>query len=248
MLEEVYSSYKKLADEINWKEYNSNDLFFEYIKNENNELGEKFYAGIVCRYWGYTGRIYLQCNKHLPFEQCYDILIDTINYVLEKRVWENPESSLFLDKKGPDKAFHLVLKRQRSILLSNIMAYKRKTNFNSLSLDEIHEKYNDAAEGLFNIYYTSENEDDLVDFIKSWNDPLKIAILDTVCFSNWIRLKNIVKIIKNLDNSQSEYYQSKYGISSENYNNLISKIGTLTDSSLLMEVKRLLYIIREELR
>jgi hypothetical protein len=50
LLEEVYSSYKKLADEINWKEYDPNELFFEYIKNENNELGEKFYAGIVCRY------------------------------------------------------------------------------------------------------------------------------------------------------------------------------------------------------
>ena len=86
MLEEVYSSYKKLADEINWKSYDPNDLFFEYIKHENSLLRDNFYAGIVCRYWGYTGRIYLQCNKHLPFEQCYDILIDTINYVLEKRV------------------------------------------------------------------------------------------------------------------------------------------------------------------
>ena len=122
MLEEVYKNYRQLADEVNWKKYNQNDLFFEYIKHENDSLKDKFYAGIVCRYWGLSGRIYQQCNRHVPFEQCYDILIDAINYVLEKRVWENPESSLYEDPTGPDKAFHIALRRQRGILLSGYTA------------------------------------------------------------------------------------------------------------------------------
>lgn len=248
LLEEVYRSYRYLADEVNWKNYNQNELFFEYIKNENDpHLRDCFYSGIVCRYWGYTGKIYLQCNKHVPFEQCYDILIDTINYVLEKRVWENPSSSLYQDLKAPDKAFHMVLKRQRSVLLSNLTAYKRKTNFNTLSIDEIHDEYSDAAEGLFNIYSTSEYEGGLIDLIQSQDDPLDIIILDKICFNEWKSIKNVVKLIKKLDESSREYYKSSYNISSENYDKTITKIRELRESKLTFEVKKLLYLLKDEL-
>ena len=57
MLEDVYKSFRSKADEVNWKNYNQNELFYEYIKHENDHLAEHFYAGIVCRYWGYTGRL-----------------------------------------------------------------------------------------------------------------------------------------------------------------------------------------------
>lgn len=247
MLEETYNSYRALADEINWQEYNSNDLFFEYIKHENEPIAEKFYAAIVCRYWGYTGRLYLQCNKRLPFEQCYDILIDTINYVLEKRVWENENNSMYQDSKGPDKAFHIVLKRQRAVLLANLNAYKRRTNVNTLSIDEIHEKYSDAAEGLFEIYDTSENIFSIVDFIKSRVDTLSIIILDKICFSEWASLKKVIKLIKNLNESDYEYYNINYGISLDKYHQVIKEIGAMNNSRLLFETKKLLYLIENEL-
>lgn len=209
-------------------------------------MAENFYAAIVCRYWGYTGRIYLQCNKHIPFEQCYDILIDTINYVLEKRVWENETSSLYGDSRAPDKAFHMVLKRQRSILLANLTAYKRKTNFNTLSIDEIHDKYNDAAEGLFDIYSFSEPTT-LRDYIVSRSNTMEIIILDIICFSEWKTLKNVIKLIKNLDISSYEYYNSHYEISYEDLNQVIYKIGTMSEAKLLSEVKKLLYVIKDDL-
>ncbi|WP_288266886.1 hypothetical protein, partial [uncultured Methanobrevibacter sp.] len=86
------------------------------------------------------------------------ILLDTINYVLEKRTWENPESSLYNDKSAPDKAFHIVLKRQRGILLASLNADKRVANFNPLSIDGFHESYSDAAEGLLDIYSEDNSE------------------------------------------------------------------------------------------
>ena len=66
-------------------------------------------------------------------------------------MWENPESSLYEDPTGPDKAFHIALKRQRGILLSKYTAQKRQSNFNTLSIDEMYENYSDATEGLFNV-------------------------------------------------------------------------------------------------
>ena len=140
----------------------------------------------------------------------------------------------------------MVLKRQRSVLLSNLTAYKRKTNFNTLSIDEIHEKYSDAAEGLFDIYSTSEKEWEITDFIKNRKDPLEIIILDKICFSEWKSLKNIVKLIKNLSEDDSEYYNISYGISPEKFNKTITKLGVIRDSRILFEVKKLLYILRNE--
>lgn len=249
MLEDVYYSYRRLADLVEWKLYNQNDLFFEYIKNENDSfLKECFYSAIVCRYWGYTGRIYVQHNRHIPFEQCYDILIDTINYVLSKRVWENPDNSLYNDPRGPDKAFHMVLKRQRSILLSNLTAYKRKTNFNTLSIDEIHEKYSDAAEGLFEIYSTSESDIELIEFIKNQKDTLSIIILDKICFDEWNSIKKVSKLLKELDETSGEYYYSTYGILPEEYGNVTNKIKSMRESKLTTEIKKLLYLLRREMQ
>ena len=51
MLEDVYASYRRKADEINWKQYNQNELFFKCIENEDDPiLYNAFYAGLVCRW------------------------------------------------------------------------------------------------------------------------------------------------------------------------------------------------------
>ena len=249
MLEDVYKSYKQCAEVIDWKKYNCNDLFFEYIKHEHDELAENFYAGIVCRYWGYSGKIYMQCNQHVPFEQCYDVLIETINYVLEKRVWENPSSSLYQDKRGPDKAFHIVIKRQRGCLLSNLAAYKRKTNFNTQSIDALQEEYADAAEGLFNIYDKQSAEEfsdiNLISYIKSKPDLQKI-ILNQICFGKYTSNKGIASNIKKLTVDDYPYFRDMYDISKENFTKVISDIKGTTTNRLNQEIGKTLTITKKE--
>ena len=104
-------------------------MFIECIKHENDQLYENFFAAIVCRFWGHSGRIYVQCNRHVPFEECYDCIINAALYVLKNRVWENVNSSLYNDPTGPDKAMHIAIKRERSIMLSRHNAKKRLSNF-----------------------------------------------------------------------------------------------------------------------
>ena len=247
MLENVYQSYRVLADEIDWKSYSINELFFKYIEHERDSLANNFFAGIVCRTWGYSGRIYLQCNKHVPFEQCYDIIIDTINYVLKKRVWENETSSLYRDPAGPDKAFHMVLKRQRSLLLASLNAYKRRSNFNTLSVDSIHEEYSDAAEGLFGIANTSsENNIELATYISSQTDPLDMIILDLICYSNWNSISGIVIKLKQLTEKNFSYFNTRYNISHEDYINVLDSIQSTKHKALLVHIKKLLYLARKD--
>ena len=254
MLESVYKSYKKLADQIEWKKYNCNDLFFKYIEHEHDELSEKFFAGIVCRYWGYSGKLYVQCNRHVTFEQCYDTLIDTINYVLEKRVWEKPESSLYQDKAGPDKAFHMVLKRQRSILLANLNAYKRKSNFNTLSIDGAHEEYADSADGLLFDLPDSDTHQELYFDISNYfhkEDYLNGLFMDIICFGDYqpsevgFNTSKIVSLCKKLTMDDYFYYSYFYDVDKIKFRDILREIGQLSTDFLILKLKQLLYILKE---
>ena len=251
MLEEVYKNYRQLADEVNWKKYNQNDLFFEYIKHENDSLKDKFYAGIVCRYWGLSGRIYQQCNRHVPFEQCYDILIDAINYVLKKRVWENPESSLYEDPTGPDKAFHIALRRQRGILLSGYTAQKRQSNFNTLSIDEMYENYSDATEGLFNIVDESvapTNEDEeILNYISSFNSVEEKIILDLICFTKWTSLQGISTKLRKLRINDFDYYNKTYQIERHDFIEFLCELSRMSNIRIMGLIQNLLVKVKENL-
>lgn len=249
MLEDVLKSYKDVAAKVDWKHLSRNQLFYEYIKHEHEPIAENYYAGIVCKCWGYAGRVYSQCNQHVPFEDCYETLLDTINYVLEKRVWENPESSLYGDPNAPDKAFHIVLKRQRGILLSNLNADKRRVNFNTLSIDGAKEEYEDAAEGLLNIGDVSSeddmNERALINFI-SGKSPLQILFLDQICFNDWNTLKSIITNVKRIKKSDFAYYNRTYGLSEKQFTKALYDVIITSNRTLMSELKKLLYVVGKE--
>lgn len=252
MLESVYRSYRELADHLDWKNIDCNDLFFGYIQYENElPMRDYYYAAIVCRYWGYSGRVYLQCNKHVPFEQCYDIVIDSINYVLKKRVWENSDSSLYQDNKAPDKAFHIALKRERGIVLANLNAEKRRTNFNTLSIDEMQENYKDSTDGLL-FGSEADNAVGLKIFISSYineGDIIDAIILDLICFSS-IEDNFEMKISKEmllLNENYSNYFSKTYSCTKEVIDDNIKKIKNHSMKYLRKRVKRLLYLIKKSL-
>lgn len=249
MLEDVLKSYKEVASVINWKSYSINDLFFNAVKHEKESDYVNWYAGIVCRTWGYAGRIYSQCNKHVPFDQCYDVLLEAIDYVLEKRVWENPENSLYQDPVAPDKAFHVALLRQKDILLKRLNAQKRHANFNTLSIDKAHEDYNDSAEGLLDIGdMTSEGTIDtmsLIQYIRS-KEPMHILILDQICFNSWVGLNNVVLNLRKLDINDYEYFKNTYGFDEKQFTKCLRNIKMVSKRTILSEIKKVIYISKQE--
>lgn len=249
MLEDVLKAYRKKAEEINWKQYNQNELFFKYIENENTDQAESFFAGIVCRYWGYSGRIWNKCQKHVPFEECYDCVIDSIKYVLEKRVWENINNSLYNDPTGPDKAMHIAMKRQMGIMLSKYNAQRRMSNFNTLSLDAAHEEFKDSAEGL--LFGGVNNFDSLKTFISEYFDNdnyLDALFLDAICYSN-IKYKPeaIIKFIKNINDNDVSYYLKTYEhIDKIKLIKLLRELKETSSNYLMIKLNSLLYKLQKE--
>ena len=251
ILEQVYKSYRKKADEIGWKDYNINDLFFKYIERENEKDADCYFSGIVCRVWGYAGRVYTQCNRHVPFEECYDCVIDTVRYVLKKRVWENPESSLYGDHSAPDKAFHIALRRQKGIMLAKLNTHMRKSNFNVLSIDEFHDEYSDSADGL--LFEMSTSESDVHHLISNYfynDDYLNGLFLDLICYNGYdeISLHRIIKDIRSLNKRCFDYYRLNYVLNEERFKETLKEIRKCSDRLLLNKLKVLLDSLKKDIR
>ena len=59
-------------------------------------MKEIYFSCIVLKFWGMIGRMYISCKSiNIPIETCYDWLIDSIMYVLEKRVWKDPSNKYY---------------------------------------------------------------------------------------------------------------------------------------------------------
>lgn len=251
MLELNYKHYRKYADAVHWKDYDNSELFFNCIKHEHDQEYDNWLAAIICRYWGLGARIYSQCNRHIAFEECMDIIIDSMKYVLEKRVWENPENSLYEDPKGPDKAMHVAIKRQKNIVISKYNAYRRLTNFNSLSLDGFRDSYNDAGEGWLTDLEQVEAEDDLYYFVSSYfkgDSYLDGFILDAICYSNSRSYdkKQVVSFVRNITLKDFDYYHNDYGADRDTFIKTLNELLDTTPKYLSIQINKLLYNLKEK--
>lgn len=251
MLSEVYASYRTLADQVEWTKYNPNDLFRECIKHENDQLYENFFAAIICRFWGHSGRIYVQCNRHVPFEECYDCIINAALYVLKNRVWENKSNSLYNDPSGPDKAMHIAIKRERSIMLSRYNAKKRLSNFNTLSIDNAHETYSDAADGLlFGLGITTNDTIDRLinSYFATADTYLDGIILDSICYNckSEFKVNNIIKELRLLTYDSLDRYVILYAADIDELKQIIKKIKSMSNKLIEIRIKSLLHRLEGE--
>lgn len=249
MLESTYKHFRQKAEQINWKDYSNSDLFFNCIKHEHEPEYENWLAALQCRYWGHIGRMYTQCQRHVPIEDCFDTIYEAIVYTLEKRVWENPNSSIYNDPKGPDKAMHMAIKRQKNVLLSKYNAYRRQSNFNTLSLDNFKEDYNDAGEGWLRDSKKGEQEDALFYFVSSYfkgESYLEGIILDAICYSNnrTYDKKQVVSYIRDVSLKDYNYYKEDYGADRTIFIKTLNDISGMSSKYLNVQLKKLLYNLR----
>ena len=181
MLEDIKKSYVKTANSSvpNWKELDVNTLCNLYIENEKDEVKKNgYFSAIVLKKWGYIGKHYINSKSSgFSIEQCYDMVLDAVMYILKMRKWLDPNNKLYGDKNAPDKCLNRCIfsARQRDYYLSN--RDKRKYNYGNVSLEYI--------------------VDNVVDHTDVLGDDFSYPNEDNNMFIN-VTLKNIVqKMIKN---------------------------------------------------
>lgn len=157
MLNEYRQLYEKCADNglSDWRLLDKNVLCNKYIEHKGTPLENSYLSAIIVKYWGLIESWYSsQQYKFATEEDCYELVIDSILYALNKHTWLNPESSLYGDENGPDKAINVCVKSRKVTFYQLSSKDIRKLNYNSLSLEAISENVND------DFYIEDENNDD----------------------------------------------------------------------------------------
>lgn len=193
MLEDVKRSYERRASTVvpNWRELDVNTLCNLYIENENNEVKKNgYFSAIVLKKWGYIGKHYINSKASgFSIEQCYDMVLDAIMYILKMRKWLDPNNKLYGDKNAPDKCLNRCIfsARQRDYYLSN--RDKRRYNYGGISLEAITDNVGDHTEVLCDEVLDQDNQDymfvnvtlkNIINHMVSKNKILEALVLDNI--------------------------------------------------------------------
>lgn len=116
--------------------------------------------------WGLIGRCYIRSSQSLSIYDCYDLLVSAVQYVLDKQVWTDSNSSIYNDEKAIEKAICQYMSSRRCTYYQAMNRYKRKDGFRVFSLDELAEKYSDGVKVRDDLIVRDKYNFILTDYIK----------------------------------------------------------------------------------
>lgn len=262
ILPKMYKSFSSIADNIlkeDWRSLSKNDLLNLYIDNEtDNNLREGYIAAIFCRYWNAINKYYQSSKGSVIVEDCFEWLTHAILYALEHRKWRDPESSLYNDPAGPDKALNICIASTRSIFYQSNNNNNRKINFGLESIERLEEENlsnilpadtsfeSDFSNNLFlkdlvvqRFKKEKEIQGLIIDGIINGNVFENID--GNICFSK----KKLVKHLRSLNNNCISYISKNYNVcqkkvaqACEEIKNMLSnKLYKIIDYTLMVLLK-----------
>lgn len=109
MPDEYSCYYKQKASEIDGLTKNTfDDLCRMYVACKGSKFEDIILSSIICKKWKCINDIQNQIKWSslifVSFDECYDIYIDSIMYVLDKHVWDDADSSLYQIETAPTAA------------------------------------------------------------------------------------------------------------------------------------------------
>ena len=221
ILSELKEPYERI-DKSKLDKYNCNEVAELYLSSSSIMEKNECISFLVCETWNLLQKIYYQNNNNiLTAEECYDIFIQTLHYVITSHVWTKPESSLYNDDKAFAKAMAITIQSRRKNYLKAKFTQKRVVNNSKISLDSLEE---DFQEGYFSNY-----EDDYSDMCTSKinrvikdlferKDYVTAFILEAVMYNNIftdehnLDLRKLRKHLRNIDEDFCEFFAAKHDL------------------------------------
>lgn len=262
MLEEYKELCKASAGIItNWEKLDKNKLCELYIQNESNpEIANAYLSGIIYKFWYMmSGSFYSQMVKVAEEEDCYNWYIDCILYVLEQRKWLDPNSNLYKDPKGPEKALCVTMNSRRINFFVQAKRDKRKLNYESSSIEALAEKLGDTFVGA-----PDEKLDVSKDFLQEkiktifiQKDYLRAFILDVILNYNFcydvdedgktiFNVKALKKHLYNIDDIYCMSFSTQYNIPFDDVVSSTSYIKRLTSNTLKSKISTVLSSLKHD--
>lgn len=164
MLNENRLIYEEIANLSvpNWKDEDKSELIRIASELPNGPERDSYVAAIMLRYWNKLSRFYSKCKLVATQEDVHMWLTMAVLYALDNKPWNNPESSIYGDKNGPDKVVNRVMECRRITFYQQLNRYNRKINSAILSLDSLTEDFKDMV-------------------MPTYEDSTLIEIFDLVC-------------------------------------------------------------------
>lgn len=262
MLEEYKKLCKASADIIpNWEKIDKNKLCNLYIQNESNsELANAYLSGIIYKFWYLmNGSFYSQLVKIAEEEDCYNWYIDCILYILEQRKWLDPNSNLYNDPKGPEKALSVTMNSRKINFFVQTKRDKRKLNYESSSIEDLTERlgdsFNVSSKDRLNISQEVLREKIKNTFLQK--DYLRAFILDVVinydfCYeldsdgNTVFNVKALKKHLYNIDDIYCKSFATQYVIPLDDVIFSTSYIKRLTSNTLKSKINNVLQSFRHD--
>lgn len=264
MLDEYKQLYKECADLIpNWKSIDRNELCRYYVLNKDklsDKEKEGYFSAIIYKFWNLISFTYnKQQNKIiLSVEECYELLIESIIYVLNEAVWEKETSSLFNDIKAPEKAISIRLKsisgNEKHL---NLSTNKKKINYLAYSLDQLEEIYpnNSFLNSIDNYNLLDEYLDKIIREFFDKKDYFMAFFIDTLYNFNIYFSDNkndfidIKKYIRHLHKISDDYlvdFSIKYGLKLDRVKNAFTYLRYMPSYRIHFNINRAINLLKHD--
>ena len=195
MLDEYKNLYCECANNYikGWKEIDKNQLCNLYIEHENDsKLSQAYLSAIIYKYWKLIPKFYSISYNVVQPEDVYEWLLSSILYALKHRSWLKKDSSIYMDKNGPDKVINRCMKCRRFTYYQAINRKKRKGGFGNLSLDQMTDELNDSLNCVVDkedaVDRTTSDYDfmlnEYIKFIYIHDCPFNAFVLDIIAYKD----------------------------------------------------------------
>lgn len=257
MLDEYKIIYEDYANTYlkDWQLLNKNDLCNRYL-DAKEPLRSAYLSAIIFKYWFLIEAWYnSQAVRIATEEDCYEVVIECIQYSLERHVWTEPNNKLYKDPNGPDKAINIHIKSMKTTFYQTTSKDKRKLNYAILSLDLISENKPEDfyLEDLAAAPEDQSFENYIQHFIRDkffHGDSFLVFMIDTIINNDVFILdtagidnsvvvsqRKLTGALKNLNRDFAEAFSARYDIPLEKILLEIDKINVLSYKDLTAKIK-----------
>lgn len=176
---------------------------------------------LIYRSWQALVNIFYK-QKSLTEEQCYDIYLEALEYIIKTKPWKKEDNILYNDSNAFLKAMITCTKSRKMNYFISQHRDKRLLNTTALSIDKLSEEYNDYYQGFDTDTYFPELLNITSEIKKLFCSKKYItafvldAILNSDVFSeNGIDLKKMRKHLIRLTENYLKTFATKYSVNFE---------------------------------
>lgn len=240
MISDIKKSLIQAASSIDYEHLSNTSIAKKYLDcvSKNDSLSNAYYAALIVKSWGTIPKLRSSLFSYpmITIEDCYDCLIDGVNYVLKYKDWDDKNSMLYNSDDAFDRMLIVTVSHLRCQMIKKLYYNKNKVNINKKSLDDLNEKLDFEPPSKDNDFQ------DIYNIVESFLDKgqyINAIIIDKICFSdvftenrNKNRCFNISKLyeqLKSLDSRYYNYFKNTYGF--EGAENLSETIKDITNKN-----------------